>query len=162
MDHRAFPPAARPQPLLPLSLQKQYEIPMSHNSLQFKSSSWLWQQLLGAANTVELSYAIQRDEQKMQPSSFVAGLHEMECLDVTNHQPSAELEDYADAIDLPLQADEKIHGGTMIIRNQSACPFRAFVTHRLLIAKLEDTKPELSPPPEARLSTLHLNLSGAS
>jgi len=40
---------------------------------------------------------------------------------------------------------EPIRGGTAIIRNQSACPFRAFAAHRLGIAELGETVPGIEP-----------------
>lgn len=141
MDEQSLPPAARPQPLLPLPLQKRYGIPMSHGALQFESSIWLWQQLLQASFNIEISYAEQRGEQEVQPSPFVKALSTIPPVDITAAEQTTEFETYIDAVDTPLKANEKVHGGTAIIKNQSACPFRAFITHRLAVSALGDTEP---------------------
>lgn len=141
MDEQSLPPAARPLPLLPIPLQKRYNIPMSHGALQFESSVWLWQQLLQTSPHIEISYAEQKGEQEVQPSPFVKALSIMPPVDTTESEQTVEFETYIDAVDLPLNANEKIHGGTAIIKNQSACPFRAFITHRLSVAALGDTEP---------------------
>ncbi len=156
MDEQAFPPAAHPQPLLPIALQKKYRIPMSHGSLQFESSQWLWQQLLWASPNIEISYAKQKTEQEMKPSAFLKDLVIRTANEKINHQQAAELETYDDSTNIPLFADEKIRGGTAIIRNQSACPFRAFVAHRLSVSALGDTEPGIEP--STKGSLIHVAL----
>ncbi len=156
MDEQAFPPAARPQPLLPMSLQRKYGIPMSSGTRQFESAQWLWRELLLAAPDIEISYAEQRDEREFQPSPFVKELGNKESADSETTTHKIELETYDDAMDFPLQADENIRGGTSIIKNQAACPFRAFATHRLSISALEETSPGLEP--TSKGSLVHLAL----
>jgi len=156
MDEEAFPSAVHPYPLLPVHLQRKYGVSMSSGALTFESSRWLWAQLLQVAPTIECSYARQKDEHEMLPSSFVAGWSE------TGMQPRLrlplplELETFEDAPDVPLQSDEVIHGGASIIKNQSACPFRAFATHRLGIVQLSETEPGIEA--TARGSLIHLAL----
>lgn len=156
MDEQALPSAARPQPLLPLSLQKRYGIPGSHGALQFDASTRLWQQLLQASSNIEISYAEQKDVREIQPSSFVDELEEKEAAHTEITEQMAELESYEDAIDLALQPDEQVRGGTAVIKNQSACPFRAFATHRMGISALEETSPGLEP--TSKGSLIHLAL----
>ncbi|MES0372310.1 MAG: PD-(D/E)XK nuclease family protein [Mariprofundaceae bacterium] len=145
LDEQSLPPAARPQPLLPLSLQKRYDIPMSHGALQFDASTWLWQQLLQASTHIEISYTEQKGEQTVQPSSFAKSLSINPAPHITTAEQiagqMAEFETYIDAVDMPLLANEEIRGGTAIMKNQSACPFRAFMNHRLAVASLGDTEP---------------------
>ena len=141
MDEEAFPPVARPYPLLPAGLQQKYRIPMSSGAQVFESSHWLWEQLLQAAPTIEFSYARQKDEREVLPSAFVAGLPEKNMAEYAQAVLPLELETFEDTPDVPLLADEDVHGGTSIIRNQSACPFRAFAIHRLGIAQLCETEP---------------------
>ncbi|MDX8404199.1 MAG: PD-(D/E)XK nuclease family protein, partial [Mariprofundaceae bacterium] len=76
-----------------------------------------------------------------QPSSFIKALSIMPSADIAVIEQSFETETYIDAVDIPLAANENVRGGTAIIKNQSACPFRAFITHRLAVAALGDTEP---------------------
>jgi len=156
MDEEVFPPPVRPQPLLPVHVQRKYGIPMSSGSQVFESSRWLWDQVARIAPTIECSYAQHKDEREMLPSSFVAGLAE-KCVEETTRLPQRlELEDMKDTTDVPLRADEHIRGGTAIIKNQSACPFRAFATHRLGITTLGETAPGIESSDQGAL--IHLAL----
>jgi len=156
MDEGTFPPSVHPYPLLPVHLQRKYGIPRSSGPWMFESSCWLWEQVLRIAPTMECSYAQQKDEREMLPSSFVAGLPEKSMERITLLPQVFELEAFADAPDVPLLADEDIHGGTSIIRNQSACPFRAFARHRLNIAELGETTPGIEASDKGSL--IHLAL----
>ncbi|NOR72331.1 MAG: hypothetical protein GQ467_00445, partial [Mariprofundaceae bacterium] len=156
MDEGAFPPPAKPHPLLPLRLQQQYKIPMSSGSLCFESANWLWQQLLVAAPTIEITYAEQRDEHEQLPSSFLNSLARSELITTPPLSHKQALESFDDSLNTPLQRDERVRGGTSIIRLQSACPFRAFVTHRLGIAELGTTVPGIEA--STKGSLIHLAL----
>ncbi|MDX8395133.1 MAG: PD-(D/E)XK nuclease family protein [Mariprofundaceae bacterium] len=156
MDEISFPPATQSQALLPIRLQQKYNIPMSHASLIFESSRWLWDQLKCVSPHIEISYASQRDEQKTLPSPFVSTLSpQSPC--ISNTQPSQlQLESFDDALNVPVQNNEIIRGGTSIIRHQSACPFRAFAIHRLGIKQLGETTPGIEA--SSKGSLIHLAL----
>ena len=156
MDETAFPPPARPHPLLPLRLQQQQNIPMSSGSLCFESSTWLWQQLQIAAPTVEISYAKQRGEHEQLPSAFLSGLPQSNPVIWPQQTTELAVESFDDCLNTPLQSDETVRGGTSIIRLQSACPFRAFATHRLGIAELGKTEPGIEA--STKGSLIHLAL----
>lgn len=145
MDAQAFPAIDKPQPLLPLSIQRKHQIPMSSGSVQYDSAKWLWSQLLSSAPHIDISYCRQHDERQLKPSSFVQGLPEQTPLSVANSAPAVEMESFNDLQLIPLQNAEKIRGGTQVIKNQSDCPFRAFVAHRLNLVSLGQTSPGLEP-----------------
>jgi len=156
MDEGAFPPSVRPHPLLPVHLQQKHGIPMSSGARVFELSCWLWEQVLRIAPTIECSYARQKDERDMLPSSFVAGLLGKNMEQISLLPQLLELETFEDAPDVPMLADEDIHGGISIIKNQSACPFRAFARHRLNIETLGETTPGIEASDKGSL--IHLAL----
>jgi len=156
MDEEAFPPSVRPHPLLPVHLQQKYGVPMSSGARVFESSCWLWEQVLRIAPTIECSYARQKDERDMLPSSFVAGLPKKNMEQISLLPQPLERETFEDAPDVPILTDEDIYGGTSIIRNQSACPFRAFARHRLNIETLGETTPGIEASDKGSL--IHLAL----
>ena len=156
MDEQAFPPVAQPQPLLPLALQRKHKLPMSSGTMQFESSNLLWQHLLLAAPDIEISFSRQRDEQELRCSPFVKALEENKPAteaDVVNIAP---VENFNDEEMTPLHAYEQPKGGARIIQDQSDCPFRAFVVHRLGINTLGDTQPGIEPTTKGSL--VHLAL----
>ncbi|MDQ6970009.1 MAG: PD-(D/E)XK nuclease family protein [Mariprofundus sp.] len=156
MDEESFPPAARPYPLLPNSLQQKYALPMSHGAIVFESSQKLWASVLRAAPQVEISFASQRDDKALLASPFVAELEIQACdrLDVQTSRLAMQAFDDISAV--PLPSDQLVKGGTAIIKHQSACPFRAFATHRLAIVALDETAPGIAP--SSKGSLIHLAL----
>ena len=155
-DEEAFPLPVRAQPLLPPALQQKFNIAMSRAELAFEHSNWLWQQLLNAADVIEISYAVQRNEQELHVSPFARALPQ-HAETLTDETPqSLEQTFYADGPDVPLQSNESIRGGTALIRDQSACPFRAFATYRLGISELDETEPGIEATTKGSL--IHLAL----
>ena len=155
-DEEAFPPPARPYPLLPSSVQKKYALPMSNGALVYEASEKLWQVLLASAENIDISYAKQRDDKELLASSFVAGFELQDGEILAADTLKLALEAFDDASDVPLVDGENVRGGTSIIRNQSACPFRAFATHRLGIAALGETSPGIEA--KSKGSLIHLAL----
>jgi len=156
LDEEAFPPPVRPYPLLPASVQKQYALPMSSGALAYDASQRLWASLLHAAPCVEISYARQRDEKDVLPSSFVADVAIQACVAMETEPTSLAMENMDEMSEVPLPTGQTVHGGTAIIRNQSACPFRAFATHRLGITALGETAPGIEA--TSKGSLIHLAL----
>jgi probable DNA repair protein len=156
LNEEAFPPPAKANPMLPAALQQKKRVPMSSGALAFECSEQLWQQLLQAAPTIEISYAKQKDEKDLLPSPFAAKLNERIATKFITPTQHLELELFEDVPDVPLQPDEAVHGGTAIIKNQSACPFRAFASHRLNISGLEETSPGIEA--TSKGSLIHLAL----
>jgi len=156
MDDSNFPPVPRPQSFLPIRMQQDYRIPMSHGSLVFESCQWLWQQMLHIAPHIMVSYAQLRDEQAMQASSFVTSLPIKAALCHDTIVETWVTEDLDDAQLVPVHDIDPIRGGTGIIKHQSACPFRAFAVHRLRIDALGETSPGIEP--STKGSLIHLAL----
>ena len=157
LEEQAFPMRARSLALLPLPLQQKYAIAMSQASLAFESSGFIWQQLLAAAPHIEISYLSQRGEQESRLSPFARGCSERDYnpAEVTPTE-ILELEYYEDTPALPLLDQEQCGGGTALIKDQSACPFRAFARYRLMICELGDSSPGIEPTTKGSL--LHLAL----
>jgi len=156
LDEEAFPPPARPYPLLPASVQKKHALPMSSGALVYESSQTLWASLMRSATRVEISYAKQRHEKEVVSSSFVADLEPQACVALEMEALHSEMEAMDDDSAVPLPVGQEVRGGTSIIRNQSACPFRAFATHRLAIAALGETSPGIEA--SSKGSLIHLAL----
>ena len=156
MDNASYPPTARPQGFIPIRIQQDYHMPMSHGALVFESSHWLWQQMQYIAPNIMVSYALVRDEQAMQPCSFVAELPIAEALSEHQNIETWASEAFDDTQTIAVTDTTHIRGGTAIIKHQSACPFRAFAVHRLRIEALGETS--LGIEASSKGSLIHLAL----
>ncbi len=152
-DEESLPLAAQPLPLLPFALQRRFGLPGTTASLSFAQSTELWRQLRLAAPAVHASYARNREERELNPSPLLSGIDADVPAPATSDVEIREVEAFDDAPAVPMPADQRVGGGTMIIKNQSACPFRAFATHRLQLAPLGETVPGIEP--KAKGSLLH-------
>jgi len=129
---------------------------MSSGALVYEASERLWDSLLRSAPCVDMSYAKQRDEKEVLPSSFVDDLRPRPYVAIESESMQLAMEDMDDMSAIPLPTGQTVRGGTSIIRNQSACPFRAFATHRLGISALEETAPGIEA--SSKGSLIHLAL----
>jgi len=156
-DEEAAPMAARSLPLLPLPLQQRYGIRQCNAALAYERSSFLWQSVLQAAPRIEISYARMRGEQECRISPFAANYKQRSCLAAElDSEPGWPMELFEDAPSIPLREGELQRGGTAVIRDQSACPFRSFARHRLGLTPLEESTPGIEP--TVKGSLLHLAL----
>lgn len=140
-DEEALPLPARPAPLLPFSVQRRHGLPGATAAQAFEESEILWRQVLASAPVVHASFARSREEHELGPSPLLVGIA-AEVDDATiNVSTQAGMQEYDDAPAVPLRAEEQVSGGSFLVRSQSACPFRAFATHRLDIVPLGETTP---------------------
>jgi len=156
MDEEAFPAPARPCPLLPASVQKKYALPMSSGAQVYASARRLWDTVLQSAPRIDISCVRQRDDRELLPSSFVADVEAQPCDILDEGRLRLPMERFDDIAPVPLSPGATVRGGTSILRNQSACPFRAFAMHRLGIAPLGETSPGIEP--SSKGSLIHLAL----
>ncbi|HKI62070.1 MAG TPA: PD-(D/E)XK nuclease family protein [Mariprofundaceae bacterium] len=144
-DEDALPLPAQPSPLLPFAVQRRYALPCATPALAFEESIFLWQQLRLAAPRLHISFAHSREERELNVSPLLAGMAAVSREAMLEVPEALVTENYDDAPIVPLDSDEAVGGGSDIIRNQSACPFRAFARHRLALAPLGETRPGIEP-----------------
>jgi len=156
MDEQALPLPAQTAALLPFSVQRQHGLPCATAASAFAASAFQWQQLVQAAPRIFVSFARSRDAQELNASPLLAGIDARMCQDETVLPPRIEVEAFNDAPDVPMLAGEKVEGGSGIVKNQSACAFRAFAVHRLGLAPLETPEPGIDA--AAKGSLIHLAL----
>ncbi|MCP3677171.1 MAG: hypothetical protein GY721_06160, partial [Deltaproteobacteria bacterium] len=137
----AFPPQPSPNPFIPLFVQREHNVPHSSPEREHAFAKVVLRRILKCAPKIEVSWPEQVDEKETRLSPLLRNLQgrvedsfieEGSRMKDTVHS-RYELEEMPADWRLPLLAGESeaIRGGTSIIRNQSACPFRAFATHRL-------------------------------
>ena len=149
LNDEQWPPAVRPNPLLPIGVQQQYGIPFcSHDSV-----SDLAQHITGSlsrfSHQVVFSYAKMEGERENRISPLVAGAREVAVDTLPTPRPdvdtvlfqSRDLQTVDDRSQVLPAA--RASGGTAILKDQAACPFRAYINHRLQAGIPEEPEPGL-------------------
>lgn len=162
MTDEAWPPAASPNALLPVSVQRKYDMPHSSSEREFAFVETLHRRIAGSAETVVFSWPAMEGDKELAPSPFIREVAAIDAADIAG----AELSPYARrirdeapmlevALDSPveLKTGDNTRGGTGLVKQQSACPFSAFAFYRLNIRPLEE--PEVGLDSRQRGSLVH-------
>lgn len=156
IDDEALPLPEQTAALLPFCVQRRHGLPCASASAAFVESAFRWRQVTQAAPRIFVSFARNRDAQELNASPLLAGIEAYPCAIGTVLPEHIELEAYDDAPYVPLLAGEAVDGGSGIVKNQSACAFRAFAVHRLGLAPLETPEPGMDA--ASKGSLIHLAL----
>ncbi len=158
LTDEAWPLAARPNPFLPPALQKKAGIPEASAEETLARGKRITEGWLGAAPEVVLSHPAWEKDRKLVVSPLVSQLD-------VSPLPEAQAPRWRDLIfaarasesapdgQAPALATRTPRGGTRILADQAACPFRAFARHRLAAEALEE--PLAGPDARARGLLLH-------
>ncbi|MDF1796001.1 MAG: PD-(D/E)XK nuclease family protein [Coxiellaceae bacterium] len=129
-----WPPSARPNPLLPFSLQTQHQLPHATAQREYEYCAQITQQLIDSNPEVIVSHAQQEQDTALQVSPIIGAIAQIE-LDCIEHQQhtttQADLEQLDDTTAPTVTENEQIKGGSWIISQQANCPFKAFASVRL-------------------------------
>jgi probable DNA repair protein len=149
LHDEAWPPPAKPNPFIPLSLQRQYNMPHANSHRQMQYSTVLMQRLLHSAYDIHLSYSQWEADKEQNPSALLLPLlnqHAAQSMDAIPvfhwHLPQQllqlqQLTYYHDDEKLGFLPQEKRKYAATLLEAQAACPFRAFATYRLNSTTLE-------------------------
>ena len=150
----AMPAPARPNPFLPLSLQRELNMPHCSAARELEFGRKLLDRLAGSARQVVFSYPEWEGDQPLGrsplvPAPVAAFFQSPEWYAI----PPARLEECEDATAPPVPEGGEQRGGASTFKDMAACPFRAYATHRLGARALED--PELGVNPRERGDGVH-------
>ncbi len=154
MTSQAWPPAPRPNPFIPVVLQREAGVPQANRENALSLYRVLTDRLKGGADKVVFSYPAQVDGFDAQPSRLLQGVPEIDPSRLGSHSGDTWAQEVHQAASLEALHEEKdgvpaidsphVKGGSAIIKNQSNCPFRAFATHRLHAQPLGKVVPGLN------------------
>lgn len=144
----AWPGSPRPNPFLPVVLQRACAVPHASADWELGFAQRMLALWSRAAPRVRFSYPLRDGDVELRPSPLLADVTEV--LPTAAPQPyraqiyaAAALERLPDATAPALAPGTRAHGGAALFSNQAACPFRAFAIHRLGAAALESGCPGL-------------------
>ncbi|HET7197916.1 MAG TPA: PD-(D/E)XK nuclease family protein [Burkholderiales bacterium] len=151
LTDEAWPLSATPNPFLPIGAQKAAGIPEASAEASLELDRRITAEWRGAAGEVVFSYPLKEKDHDLAPSPLIAEVPE-ESVPVPEFPryrdllfDSRKTQSFADW-KAPLVAEKKMRGGTRVLADQAACPFRAFARWRLGADALE----EPAPGPDAR------------
>ena len=151
LTDEAWPLAARPNPFIPIALQKKAGIPQASAEASLELDRRLTEEWRGAAQEVVFSFPLKEKDRDLSPSPLILDVMEFS-LSIPGYPryrdllfESRRLESFED-YKAPKVVAAQVQGGTRVLSDQAACPFRAFAIHRLGAKPLE----EPAPGPDAR------------
>jgi ATP-dependent helicase/nuclease subunit B len=143
LTDEAWPPPPRPNPFLPVALQRAHRVPHACGEWQLEHARRALRMWSGSAPVVRLSWPRHEGDRGLSASPLLRAIVEAPRTACPSppfraavHAARA-VEDLADFRAPALPAGIEVRGGTTLFQNQAACPFKAFATHRLGARALE-------------------------
>ncbi len=151
LSDEAWPPPPRPNPYLPLALQRAHGVAHATGDWQLEFARRTTSFWLGAAREVRFSWPRREDERALGMSPLLKSVAEAEpALSKVEGLRSAifasrAMEEIADFSAPALPSGIDVKGGAEFFQNQAACPFRGFAAHRLGAQALDAARVGLDP-----------------
>ncbi len=133
----AWPIHPRPNPFLPLAAQRSAGVPEATLEATLALDAAITLGWCGAAREVVLSHPLMDGDRRLLVSPLIAHIAASDAPIAAQESHSdlihaaARTETITDAMAPAVSAGAALRGGTAVITDQSACPFRAFALHRL-------------------------------
>jgi len=145
MTEQNWPPPANPNPFIPLRLQRQHGMPHCSPQREFEYASQQTERMLQAANNIVFSYPRQDGEEELVASPLVVDFPGKK-VSIKASQP-VEIPVFDSLFDAqgPLIDADNYQTGSNALKDQSHCPFRSFVVHRLKSRLPEEPQPGNDP-----------------
>lgn len=156
LTDEAWPLAARPNPFIALALQKKAGIPEASAESSLELDRRLGAEWRVAAEEVVFSHAQTEADRALAPSPLILDVAAAEVAlpDYPRYRDllfaHSKLEWVADNA-APRVSGRAVRGGTRVLADQAACPFRAFARWRLHAEALEQPVPGLNAADRGRL-----------
>ncbi len=150
MNDEYWPKPPNANPFIPIALQRKFNMPHSSAERELNFSKKLLDRFSVSAEQVIFSYSQRSEDTPLHMSALINPAQEISLLDLLDPVPPVSYDDrqlepvhdeYAPSVGLA----DSIRGGASILKDQAACPFRAFARIRLGAAKLPPTTTGLSP-----------------
>ena len=145
LTDETWPMHARANPFIPPALQRKAGIREASPEATLEWAKRATENWLSAANEVVLSHPAREDDRELLASPLISGvsspLETPETLSVARYRDVIFARRVVEQVPdgkAPALATKTPRGGTRILADQAACPFRAFARHRLNAEALEE------------------------
>ncbi len=158
LNRKVWPPAPAPNALLPIALQRHFQMPHASVERELQFAESLTHTYRQSAPEVIFSSAAQDEESALHPSALIADIPLSPLSTILPDSPVA-LERYCHEMNANTQLEvvecwhapmleedekQKLRGGSGILQQQADCPFNAFAIYRLAARNVEPPSPGLS------------------
>src|SRR5919197_4632433 len=156
LTDEVWPRDARANPFIPIALQKKAGIPQASAEGAAARDRRITDEWKGAAGEVVFSHPTKDEDRDLAPSPLIAGIAETPIAvpDYPRYRDlifaARKLEPFEDWR-APRAKPGPQRGGTRVLADQAACPFRAFARWRLGAEALEEPVPGLDPRDRGKL-----------
>ncbi len=149
LSDEQWPLRTRPNPFLPLELQRRAKLPFATTGASLAFCRQLMNEWLSGSKEVILSnpkFSDNGDGHELKPSALIKSIAENKPVlaEIMRHgdlvRQTSDLQQLVDNKAPSLDSDEarkNVKGGTSVIKDYAACPFRAWAKHRLQLVSLE-------------------------
>lgn len=156
LTDEAWPLSAHPNPFIPIAAQKKAGIPQASAEASAALDRRLTEEWKHAAAEVVFTWPAKDKDKDLAPSPLLFDIREKTI--VVPEYPryrdllfqKKQLESFSDAKAPPVPPG-KVRGGTRVLADQAACPFRAFARWRLSAEPLEEPESGLDPRDRGKL-----------
>ncbi len=138
--HEAYPPPMSPDPFIPSSALHEQAYPFADKNTEFIYENNKLNSLMAGGKQIEVSYATQQLDGEYSVTALLREQHFTSVPINESKESTIQLEHYTDTVGLECLQSANIKGGSQVFENQSQCPFKAYVEHRLL--RQNDEEPE--------------------
>src|SRR6266853_1271690 len=143
LTDEAWPLKSSPSPFLPLAQQRKAGIPEASAETSLALDRRITDGWKQAAGEVVFSHFTKEEDRDVLPSPLIADLPE-KAVEIPAFSKlrdvifaSGKTETLQDRV-APAVREKQVRGGTRVLSDQAACPFRAFARHRLHAEELEE------------------------
>jgi probable DNA repair protein len=143
LTDQAWPLKSSPNPFLPLAAQRKAGIPEASAESSLALDRRITEGWKHAASEVVFSFYAKEEDREVLPSPLIADVP-AKAIEVPAYPKlrdlifsSRKIQTIEDRIAPPVR-EKLIRGGTKVLSDQAACPFRAFARHRLHAEALEE------------------------
>ena len=141
MDAETWPAPAKPNPFLPISLQRQLHVPHSCAQRELEYSEIITRRITSSAQKVIMSWHQLEGDKHLAPSPLLPDTSQPELITKIAPMPTNdvthELESIIDNVGPAVSSEERVSGGSFILKAQANCPFKSFADHRLHLEPLQ-------------------------
>ena len=151
MQDECWPQIKQANAFIPITCQREFNIPDASADMQLKLAKQLTQKLSASAKEIVFSYTKLEGDRICRPSPLIR----VENAETNNtNMPyedykdillgSSQLESFMDVHAPEIPVGQIANGGSALFKDQSACPFKAFARHRLYAESLQQSDIGLS------------------
>ncbi|SNR69730.1 exodeoxyribonuclease-5 [Methylobacillus rhizosphaerae] len=139
MNDHVWPPAPRPNPLLPAAMQREHGLPNADSAVQMVFAQVIHQRLLYSAQQIIFSSALREGERELRMSPVIQAIplrdgqvNLAQSLAQRLAQQYARRMEWLDDHQAPAVGEgEHVSGGTGLLKAQAICPAWAYFQYRL-------------------------------